>query len=103
MNEWREGRLRGGFEAYLVTSTTRCFFVCLCFSGQRGTVALKLGVMYEEHLCVMCDAPQPRQVGNARGVHAHPLASYFIVRSSTALRLFILSGEQRCLVFSVLC
>ena len=33
---------------------------------------------------------------SARGVYTHPLASYFLVRSSAALRL--LSGEYRCLV-----
>ena len=32
--------------------------------------------------------------GCARGDHTHQLASYFLVRSSTVLRL--LSGEQRC-------
>ena len=68
-----EGRLRGNFEAYLVTLATRCFFVCLCFSGQRRTVALKLGVMYEKHLCAVA------LTGSVRGVHTHPLVSYFLV------------------------
>ena len=66
----------------------RCFFVC--FSGQRRTIALKLGFTYEEHLCAVA------LTGSARGVQTHPLASYFLVRSSIALRL--LSGEYRCLV-----
>ena len=48
-----EGRLRSSFEAYFVTLATRCFFVCLRFPGQRGTVALKLGVTYEERLCAV--------------------------------------------------
>ena len=35
-------------EAYLVTLTDRCSF--LCVSGQRGTIAKS---MHEEHLCVV--------------------------------------------------
>ena len=53
-----ESRLRGGFETHRVILATRCFFITyLCFYGQRWTVALKSGVMYEEHLCVV-----PQQV-----------------------------------------
>ena len=37
-------------EAYLVTLTDRCSF--LCVSGQRGTIAKS---MHEEHLCVVPD------------------------------------------------
>ena len=88
------GRLRCGLEAYLVTLATRGFFFCLCFSGQRGTVALKLAVMYEEHLCAVA------LTGSARKVHTHPLASYFLVRSYTALRL--LSGVNTSCILSFL-
>ena len=42
------GITRGGCEAYLVTLTDRCSF--LCVSGQRGTIAKS---MYEKHLCVV--------------------------------------------------
>ena len=35
-------------------------------------------------------------IDSARGAQIHPLASYFLVRSSIALRL--LSSEYRCLV-----
>ena len=35
-------------------------------------------------------------IGCARGDHTHPLASDFLARSSTVLRL--LSGHYRCLV-----
>ena len=45
------GITRGGCEAYLVTLTDRCPF--LCVSGQRGTIAKS---MYEEHLSV-CRSP----------------------------------------------
>ena len=90
-----EGRLRCGFEAYHVTLATICFFVCPCFSGQRATVALKLGVMYEEHLCTVA------VTGCVRGFHTNPLASYFLVQSSTALRL--LSGEHQCFGFCLDC
>ena len=65
--------------------------MCLSFSSRRGTVALKLGAMYEEHLFAVA------LTGSARRVHTHPLASYFFVGPSIALRL--LSGEYRCLVF----
>ena len=42
------GITRGSCEAYLVTLTDRCSF--LCVSGQRGTISKS---MYEEHLCVV--------------------------------------------------
>ena len=79
----------------LAWSVVRCFF--LCFSGQRGTIALKLGFTCKEHLCVVA------LTGSARWAQTHPLASYFLVRSSIALHLLVLSGEYRCLVLSGLC
>ena len=53
--------------------------------------------MYEGHLYVVA------LTGSAPGVHTHLLASYFLVRSSSALRL-LFSGEHpvRCFVFSAL-
>ena len=56
------------FEAYLVTLTDRCYF--LCFSGQRGTIAKS---MYKEHLCVVA------LTSIERGTQFFPLASYFHV------------------------
>ena len=43
------------------------------FSGQRGTIAVKLGFMYEEHLLVLA------LTGSERVTQTHPLASYFLV------------------------
>ena len=40
--------------------------------------------MYGEHLCAVA------LTGKGRGVHTHPLTSFFLVRSSTALRLLLL-------------
>ena len=74
--------------AYRTASNNNNNNVCLCSSGQRGAVALKLGVMYSEHMFAVA------LTGSAREVYTHPLASYFLVRSSTDLRL--LSGEHRC-------
>ena len=81
------------FKTYLVTWLT--YTSSFCFSGQHGTIALKLGFTYEEHLCVVA------LTGSARGARTHPLASYFLVRSSIALCL--LSGEHPCFVLSGLC
>ena len=55
-------------EAYLVTLTDRCFF--LCVSGQRGTIAKS---MHEEHLCVVA------LTSMERGTQFFPLASYRLV------------------------
>ena len=55
-------------EAYLVTLTDRCSF--LCVSGQRGTIAKS---MYEEDLCVVA------LTSIERGTQFFPLASYLIV------------------------
>ena len=52
-------------EAYLVTLTGRCSF--LCVSGQRGTIAKS---MHEEHLCVVA------LTSMERGTQFFPLASY---------------------------
>ena len=57
---------------------TRCFLVCLCFSGQRGTVALKLGVMYERSICVMCAVAV---TGSARGAQTHPPTCLLLPRA----------------------
>ena len=38
-----------------------------------GTIADKLGFMYEEHLCVLA------LTGSERVAQTHPLASYFLV------------------------
>ena len=46
--------------------------------------------VHDEHLGAVA------LTGCTPGDHTHPLASYFLVQSSTALRL--LSGEYRCLV-----
>ena len=62
------GITRGGCEAYLVTLTDRCSF--LCVSGQRGTIAKSV---YEEHLCVVV------LTSIERGTQFFPLASYFLV------------------------
>ena len=60
---------RGGWpEAYLVTLTDRCSF--LCVSGQRGTIAKS---MHEEHLCVVA------LTSMERGTQFFPLASYRLV------------------------
>ena len=61
------GITREGCEAYLVTLTDRCSF--LCVSGQRGTIAKS---MYEEHLCVVA------LKGFERATQLFPLASYFL-------------------------
>ena len=68
---WKTWRIVSGlFKAYLVTLVYRCFFVC--FSGQHGTVALKLGfTYYEEHLCVVALTG----INSARGAQTHPLSS----------------------------
>ena len=63
-------------EAYLITLTDRCSF--LCVSGQRGTIAKS---MHEEHLCVVA------LTSMERGTQFFPLASYRLVWSPTALRL----------------
>ena len=56
-------------EAYLVTLTDRCFF--LCVSGQRETIAKS---MHEEHhLCVAA------LTSMERGTQFFPLASYSLV------------------------
>ena len=62
------GITRGGCEAYLVTLTDRCSF--LCVSGQRGTIAKS---MYGEHLCVVA------LTSIERGTQFFPLVSYFLV------------------------
>ena len=62
------GITRGGCEAYLVTLTDRCSF--LCVSGQRGTIAKS---MYEEHLCVIALTSIERET------QLFPLTSYFLV------------------------
>ena len=59
------GITRGGCEAYLVTLTDICSF--LCVSGQRGTI------IYEEHLCVV------GLTNIERGTQFFPLASYLLV------------------------
>ena len=56
-------------EAYLVTLTDRCSF--LCVSGQRGTIAKS---MHEEHLCVVALTSM-----EARNPVLYPLASYRLV------------------------
>ena len=87
-----EGHLRGGFEAYLVPLAARCFFV--------WTVALNFLPM-RNILCAVT------LTGSARGVHSHPLASYFLVQSPIALSLllvdtgvlsFLYYVEDTCLV-----
>ena len=55
-------------EAFLVTLTDRCSF--LCVSGQRGTIAKS---MHEEHLCVVA------LTSMERGTQFFPLASYLLV------------------------
>ena len=55
-------------EAYLVTLTDRCSF--LCASGQRGAIAK---AMYEEHLCVVALTSMERRT------QFFPLASYLLV------------------------
>ena len=55
-------------EAYLVTLTDRCSF--LCVSGQRGTIAKS---MHEEHLCVVA------LTSMVRGTQFFPLAYYLLV------------------------
>ena len=57
-----------GSEAYLVTLTDICSF--LCVSDQRGIIAKS---MYEEHLCVV--APTSME----RGTQFFLLASYLLV------------------------
>ena len=55
-------------EAYLVTLTDRCSF--LCVSGQRGTIAKS---MHEDHLCVVA------LTSMERGTQFFPLASCLLV------------------------
>ena len=55
-------------EAYLVTLTDRCSF--LCVSGQRGTIAKS---MHEDHLCVVA------LTSVERGTQFFPLASCLLV------------------------
>ena len=55
-------------EAYLVTLTDRCSF--LCVSGQRGTIAKS---MHDEHLCVVA------LTSMERATQFFPLASYRLV------------------------
>ena len=76
-----EGRLLGGLRL------TSSFFgdqmlvrLSLVFRSTR-----ELDIMYEEHLCTVS------LTGSAREFPTHPLAPYFLVRSSTAFRL--ISGE----------
>ena len=64
---WMGGYTRWS-EAYLVTLTDRCSF--LCVSGQRGTIAKS---MHEEHLCVVA------LTSMERGTQSFPLASYLLV------------------------
>ena len=65
---WMGGYTRRWPEAYLVTLTYRCSF--LCVSGQRGTIAKS---MHEEHLCVVA------LTSMERGTQFFPLASYLLV------------------------
>ena len=62
--------------------------VSLFFRSGAWTVVFF--TVHEEHMCAVAVAV----------AQTHPLASYFLVRSSTVLRLrlliLILSGEQRC-------
>ena len=64
---WMGGYTRWS-EAYLVTLTDRCSF--LCVSGQRGTIAKS---MHEEHLCVVA------LTSMERGTQFFPLASYLLM------------------------
>ena len=64
---WMGGYTRWS-EAYLVTLTDRCSF--LCGSGQRGTIAKS---MHEDHLCVVA------LTSIERGTQFFPLASYLLV------------------------
>ena len=66
--EYHVGGYMRWSEAYLVTLTDRCFF--LCASGQRGTIAKS---MYEEHLCVVA------LTSMERGTQFFPLNSYLLV------------------------
>ena len=66
-----QDRMRGytrWLEAYLITLTDRCSF--LCVSGQRGTIAKS---MHEEYLCVVA------LTSMERGTQFFPLASYRLV------------------------
>ena len=65
---WMGGYTRWS-EAYLVTLTDICSF--LCVSGQRGTIAKS---MHEEHLCVVA------LTSMERGTQFFPLASYLFDR-----------------------
>ena len=65
--EYRMGGYTRWSEAYLVTLTHKCSF--LCVSGQRGTIAKS---MHEEHLCVVV------LTSMERGTHFFPLASYLL-------------------------
>ena len=64
---WMGGYTRWS-EAYLVTLTDICYF--LCVSGRRGTIAKS---MHEEHLCVVA------LTSMERGTQFFPLASYLLV------------------------
>ena len=66
--EYHMGGYMRWSEAYLVTLTDRCFF--LCVPDQRGTIAKS---MYEEHLCVVASTSMER------GAQFFPLASYLLV------------------------
>ena len=65
--EYRMGGYTRWPEAYLITLTDRCSF--LCVSGQRGTIAKS---MHEEHLCVLA------LTSMERGTQFYPLASYLL-------------------------
>ena len=65
--EYRMGGYTRWPEAYLVTLTDRCSF--LCVSGQRGTIAKS---MHEEHLYVLA------LTSMERGTQFFPLASYLL-------------------------
>ena len=100
-----EGRLRGGLRHILPFFGYQiCFSVCLCFSGRRGTVALKLDVMYEEHhvaaregsiptrlpLTSSCDPPllfvyQVFQVNNTTGV----LYFWIVLKTSSTFSVIL--------------
>ena len=65
---WMGGYTRRWPEAYLVTLTDICSF--LCVSGQHGTIAKS---MHEEHLCVVALTRMER------GTQFFLLASYLLV------------------------
>ena len=75
-------------EAHPVISFDDQMLLRLSLFFRSGAWTVVLFTVYEEHLgnVALTDC--------ARGVSTHPFASYFLVRSSTALRL--LSGEHWC-------